>query len=177
MRHDLWSTPVWRIEGAPQVLVDELYQGAYRFKESYPSEKKTNQGGYQSPSFEWEAFQPQGIEYVEGVVSKLIEDVESPYYENFKVQQWWYNINEKGCWNTPHTHPNSDLALVLYLTDSDGLLSLLNPHAQRQFNRQHATINAKKGDIVIFPSDLMHYVMPNQRDTDRISISMNLQLC
>ena len=33
MRHDLWSTPVWRIEGAPQVLVDELYQGAYRFKE------------------------------------------------------------------------------------------------------------------------------------------------
>ena len=35
----------------------------------------------------------------------------------------------------------------------------------------------KKGDILIFPSDIQHFVMPNQREEDRISISMNLQLC
>ena len=35
MRHDLFSTPVWQIEGTPQVLVDKLYEGAYQFKDRH----------------------------------------------------------------------------------------------------------------------------------------------
>ena len=170
MRHDLWTTPLWHIEGAPQQLIDELYQGAYRFKKSHPSENKSNEGGYQTPAFEWKEFHPQGIEYIENVVGDIFK---------FKVESWWYNINGQGHWNSPHTHPNSDLALVLYLTDSDGLLNLMSPFSQRIIKRSgnHIKVNAKKGDILMFPSDLVHYVMPNQREEDRISISMNLQLC
>ena len=171
-RHDLFSTPLWHIEGTPQVLVDELYKGAYRFKKKHPSNQKTNQGGYQSPAFDWKEFQPQGIEYVEGVVSTVTVELK----KNFEIIDWWYNINSEGHWNIPHTHPNSDLALVIYLTDSDGLLNFLNPHPQRKISLQNVTINAKEGDIVIFPADVMHYVMPNLRKEDRISISMNLQL-
>ena len=170
MKHDLFTTPLWHIEGAPQQLIDELYQGAYQFKENHKSTNFSNEGGYQTPPFDWEYFHPQGIEYISKVVGDIFE---------FKVQHWWYNINGKGHWNTPHTHPNSDFALVLYLTDSDGLLYLMSPLPQRNFdyNRGHIRIKAKKGDIVMFPSDINHYVMPNQRDTDRVSISMNLQLC
>ena len=170
MRHDLWTTPLWHIEGAPQQLIDELYQGAYRFKKSHPSENKSNEGGYQTPAFEWKEFHPQGIEYIENVVGDIFK---------FKVESWWYNINGQGHWNSPHTHPNSDLALVLYLTDSDGLLNLMSPFSQRIIKRSgdHIKVNANKGDILMFPSDLVHYVMPNQREEDRISISMNLQLC
>ena len=61
MRYDLFPTPVWHIEGAPQQLVDELYQGAYRFKKKYPSTQMTNCGGYQSPAFESKEFHPKGI--------------------------------------------------------------------------------------------------------------------
>ena len=168
MRYDLFPTPIWRIEGTPQELVDELYQGAYRFKKEHPSENRSNKGGYQSPPFEVNKFHPQGIEYIDKVVGDIFK---------FKVESWWYNINSTGAWNAPHTHPASDFALVLYLTDSDSLLTFLNPHAQRTISQQNSSINAKKGDIVIFPSDLVHYVMPNQREEDRISISMNLQLC
>ena len=187
MRHDLFSTPVWHLEGTPQELVDELYKGAYRFKKEHPSYEVTNYGGYQSPPFNLEKFHPQGIEYIKAIVTQLFakEDstsapltaIEFPPICDFKVESWWYNINGQGHWNTPHTHPNSDFALVLYLTDSDSLLTFLNPHAQRTISQQNSSINAKKGDIVIFPSDLVHYVMPNQREEDRISISMNLQLC
>ena len=170
MRHDLFSTPVWHIKGAPLELIDELYQGAYRFKKKYPSTQMTNQGGYQSPQFFWENFHPQGIK----IINKIIDN-------NIKMEceilSWWYNINGKGDWNYPHTHPGSDLALVLYLTDSDGLLFLLNPHSHRVINNHNTSINAQKGDIVLFPADLVHYVMPNPREEDRISISMNLQLC
>ena len=171
MRHDLFTTPLWHIEGAPQQLVDELYQGAYRFKKKYPSTQMTNQGGYQSPQFFWEAFHPQGIK----IINKIIDNNIKMEYE---ILSWWYNINGKGDWNTPHTHPDCDMALVLYLTDSDGLLRLITPFLQRRFKSSgYVGINANKGDILIFPSDLVHYVIPNQKEEDRISISMNLQLC
>ena len=170
-RHDLFPSPLWHIEGTPQQLIDELYRGSYVFKEKYPSENRSNQGGYHSPSLEWDSFHPQGIELINETVDKAIES-------NFKVTEWWYNINGKGHWNHPHTHPNSDLALVLYLTDGDGLLHLMSPFPQRRSESgEHISIIAQKGDILIFPADLLHYVMPNQKNTDRISISMNLQLC
>ena len=60
MRYDIFPTPVWHIEGAPLKLIDELYQGAYRIKEKYKSVPKSNQGGYQTPTLEWEMFHPEG---------------------------------------------------------------------------------------------------------------------
>ena len=171
MKHDIFSTPTWHIEGrVPHQLIDELYQGAYRFKKSHPSENKSNEGGYQSPAFSWEMFHPQGIEYIEKI--KVVDVM-----FNFKVESWWYNINGQGHWNTPHNHSNCDYALVLYLTNSDGLLRLMNPFLERKHSRgDYVSINAKKGDLVVFPSDLIHYVMPNPREEDRVSISMNLRL-
>ena len=168
-KHEIFPTPLWHIEGAPQQLIDELYEGAYRFKKKYPSETKSNEGGYQTPAFEWKDFHPQGIEYINKIVGDIFK---------FKVESWWYNINGKGHWNHPHTHPNCDFALVLYLTDSDGLLQLMSPFPQRKLVLGSlVNIDAKKGDILMFPSDINHYVLPNQREEDRISISMNLQLC
>jgi hypothetical protein len=170
MRHDIFPTPLWHIEGAHQQLVDELYQGAYRFKENYKSSTISNEGGYQSPMFDWKEFHPQGIEYIDKVVGDIFP---------FKVESWWYNINGKGHWNLPHSHANCHLALILYLTDSDGLLSLMSPFPQRIVDRlgDHINVDAKKGDILIFPSDIVHFVRPNERETDRVCISMNLQLC
>jgi hypothetical protein len=169
MRHDIFATPFWHIKCISQELVDELYQGAYRFKKKYPSNQKSNQGGYQTHPLEWKDFHPQGIEYIDKVVGDIFK---------FEVESWWYNINGKGHWNLPHTHPSSDMALVWYITDSDGLIHLMNPHPQRKILRSgdHISIDAKKGDIIMFPSDIIHYVLPNKREKDRISISMNLQL-
>jgi len=170
MKHDLWSTPLWHIKGVPLQLIDELYQGAYRIKERWPSENRSNEGGYQSPFLDWKDFHPQGIEYINKVVGDIFE---------FKVKEWWYNINGNGHWNHPHSHTGSDFALVLYVTDSDELLHLLSPFPQRRFERSadHVNVDAKKGDIIIFPAAIYHYVLPNPREEDRISISMNLQLC
>ena len=41
---------------------------------------------------------------------------------------------------------------------------------------QNKVIDGRKGDIIIFPSDIIHFVTPHEEETDRVSISMNLQL-
>ena len=175
MRHDLFTTPLWHIEGAPQELVDELYKGAYKFKEKCSTATRSNIDGYQTPTLDWKEFHPRGIKYIE----KVIHECDSQLFESFKIVNWWFNINGKGASNLPHTHPGADIAIVFYLTDSDGLLNFVNPFTMRRFelhSEQFIGLNAKKGDILIFPADLVHYVRPNKRDTDRVSISMNLQL-
>ena len=175
MRHDLFATPVWHIEGAPQQLVDDLYKHAFIIKENlrlYQVSENivvSNQGGYQTAQFSWEDFHPAGIEYIEKVVNNILGRV--------SITGWWYNINPQGAWNIPHNHAGTDYALVFYVTDSDSLLRFLTPHNSRKTEPGYESINAKKGDILIFPSDLVHHVMPNPREEDRISISMNLQLC
>ena len=87
---------------------------------------------------------------------------------------WWYNINPKGSWNAAHTHRGVDMALIWYLTDSYGTLNLINP--SRIKGEQNLNLNPNKGDIIIFPGDIVHYVMPNPKETDRVCISMNLKL-
>jgi len=185
MRYDIFSTPFWHVEGAPQQLVDDLCKNISVIKENIhlyqkslqiPSTSGTsgisgysNQGGYQTAQFVWKKFNPYGIKYIE----KLVADIFVDY--NVDVTGWWYNINPHGAWNVPHSHGGADYALVWYLTDSDGLLRLMNPHSSRIGN-QDGSFNAKKGDVLIFPADIVHYVMPNTKETDRVCISMNLKL-
>ena len=173
VKHNIFPTPLWIIKGTPQQLVDELHQGAYFFKEKYQGVKISNQGGYQSPGFSWEEFHPVGKEYFKESISNVIKN---PY----EITGWWFNINPKDSWNLPHTHPQADFALVWYLTDSDGLLTLMNDRPQRLIESgaesgHYMGVDAKKGDIVIFPADMHHYVLQNKRDTDRVCISLNIK--
>ena len=172
-KHEIFPTPVWHEEGGiSQQLIDELYEGAYQCTERYPSiDESSNQGGYHSPRFEWKNFHPQGIELIQKVVYTAIEN-------DFNVTSWWYNISGKGGWNLPHSHAGrgTDLALVLYLTETDDLLTFVNTHPTLNDPMVGYSPHIKKGDILIFPSQLMHFVKQNEREEDRISISMNLQL-
>ena len=177
MRHDIFPTPVWHIEGAPQQLVDDLYNQTHIIKKNihlYQNAKNvvvSNQGGYQTKQLDWEEFHPAGIKYIENVVNNIFSPKNS-----VSIFGWWYNINPQGAWNTPHNHAGVDYALVFYVTDSDSLLRFLTPHNSRANEPVYQSINAKKGDILIFPADIVHYVMPNPKETDRVCISMNLQL-
>ena len=179
-RHEIFPTPIWHLEDTPQDIIDVLKQGAYEAKEKHSNAQRSNQGGYQSPCYEWEDFP------VKEYFNRLLVSI--PFSNKSKVQikginapSWWYNINSKGAWNIVHTHPDTSLALILYLTDTNHELSILNPHHHtRHFLHDfyhYISPTTKKGDILIFPADLMHFVKPNESERDRICVSMNLLLC
>ena len=179
LRYDnsLFSTPVWHIkDGAPQLLVEDLYKNAYQCRDNIKGVEISNVKGYQSPFFNWEQFHPEGRRYITSIVDDILKD---NICKQFKVEGWWYNINPKGAFNNPHTHPYSDLALIFYLTDNYKCLRIINPFAHLRPKlgiSQNKVIDAKKGDIIIFPSDIIHFVTPNNEETDRVCVSMNITL-
>ena len=172
-RSDIFSTPVWH-ENFPLPLVDELYDAAYRIKANTTEvANRSNQGGFQTKQFEWEEFHPQAKEYIKSVLEEIFKDYD------WRISAWWYNINPEGASNMPHAHPGNQFVLIMYLTDGDGLLQLINPNTTRVnmkgIQDSLASPEVKKGDMLVFPADIMHYVNVNKRKEDRLSISMNIQ--
>jgi hypothetical protein len=102
----------------------------------------------------------------------------------------WANVNGRGHYNAPHRHNGFDLSGCFYLaqptatTDSTGVIEFLDqrnltPQVERfggpMFSSSF-TLRPEPGQIVIFPSSLMHWVRPNQSDEDRIVIAWNLDI-
>ena len=100
---------------------------------------------------------------------------------------YWYNVNHKGNWNFPHTHPSNVFAAVLYVKadNSSGELKFERPdimgeyYANRidydtEFNRLQYKIKPKEKSLVIFPAWLRHSVEPSLSDRMRLSIAFNI---
>lgn len=105
------------------------------------------------------------------------------------VKEMWMNVSTTGGHQLIHSHANSFVSAVLYLTDVD-------PSARTIFHRslggtdyvfsnQHADsattpYNAdrwvpeviERGDLLLFPSYMLHAVPPNQGN-ERITVALN----
>ena len=113
-----------------------------------------------------------------------------------KIVNLWANVSGAGAINTPHLHYGSALSGVYYVTlpHQSGKLRIMNPNANHfsvfafmggienyiekptPFTVDHIELSGQPGTIVIFPSHLCHYVLPNLSKDVRISISFNTQL-
>ena len=147
----LWPTPLW-FDKAPLDVTDTIKEGILEIIKSPDFPKleyeRSNRGGYQSDILEIDKFHPRG--------RKVVEEID---------------------WNLIHTHPNCDLSLVWYLTDGD--ICFDNPNSHNRLEVGDCSVwesKNKKGDVVVFPADLKHFVNPNQKDEDRMSLAFNINL-
>ncbi len=95
----------------------------------------------------------------------------------------WITKLEKGDHHPPHAHQNSVVSGVLYvsLASIDGTMFFrpgvkrwsLNNREENYYNSDTYAAVAKPGDIVLFPSDLIHFVPTVTEDVTRIAISIN----
>ena len=99
----------------------------------------------------------------------------------FQLSNWWININKKGDFNDYHTHPGSMLSAVWYITDNYRSIEFQNPLLHNRNNildemdwSMADVIDCTAGDLLVFPSDLIHRVYPHTEDTLRISVSFNM---
>ena len=105
----------------------------------------------------------------------------------------WLSIKSPGDSHIPHTHPNSFISGVYYYEDIpeeiplvfqkggkntttfqmippfDSAKAINSPIGNREY-----IIHPKKGDLILFPSYLMHYVPTNNLDANRGGLAVNI---
>jgi len=117
-------------------------------------------------------------------VAFVFQKLEVPTKQyTFFIDTCWYNICPKGGFNDLHVHPGAFLSGVYYLTKPEkaGDINFHDPRKgsvasrepQHMFRGGVEVMDAKAGDILIFPGWLEHSVGPNLDEEDRISISFN----
>jgi len=117
----------------------------------------------------------------------LCEECGLPKDIQVEITSSWVNIHKKGDWAQSHKHMNSILSGVIYLSTPEkcGNIVFDNPcelfgrtiifdyQSHNQLNRGEYEIEPKKNKLYLFPSHLVHSVLRNESDDDRISLAFN----
>tara|TARA_B100000965_G_C19537488_1_gene734063 strand:- start:207 stop:974 length:768 start_codon:yes stop_codon:yes gene_type:complete len=100
------------------------------------------------------------------------------------ITQSWLNKSGKGESHHEHKHPNSMISGVWYPQIHEKLPPIqfrigeqrdvsLSIKTFNHFNSAIFLLPMKKGELILFPSNLQHSVPANQSDEERISLSFN----
>ena len=141
----------------------------------------SNNGGWQSRESEIDILEPI-YEEVSAVLSQYLTT-------RFFYSLPWININPPQTSNDRHTHPGSDLSAVLWIKSPEncGEIEFSSPSYYESFNLINSVkpefklspsvaITPVEGRVVIFPSHILHRVLVNRSDEDRISIAWNIKV-
>ena len=182
----LFGTPIWHIESElPEGAIDWALSieknvenqngkrsGRLGYQSPHLSTMHTARGALQHPMTNWDEFP-----YFDHVKKEL------DFLPQFKFNNYWVNVNRKNAYNVKHTHPCVDLSVVWYLTDSMGLMVIEHPmvHTRTHLYEKigygvNFSMNIPAGHLIVFPSDLPHYVEPHDLDDPRITVALNLNV-
>lgn len=103
----------------------------------------------------------------------------------FYITESWVNTMSVGGYHDQHRHPNSILSGVLYITGSNSPIHFIDRDQKpfpnfrlkvknfNMFNTDCYIFDNHPGSLILFPSDLTHYVPENNYDKNRMSLSFN----
>ena len=123
-------------------------------------------------------------EYVHNVLGYDLSNMDA-YFLNS-----WITRHDKGDSSLEHLHTNSIISGTFYIqSDQDsGDLVFKNPlysgifpsaiepdiHSPNMFNSSQYTAGAKTGNLVLFPSNLLHYTYENNSNRERYCLAFNI---
>lgn len=193
-RYDkLFSTPLLRYQVAdPDGLNTALLEQAARMRGATDGVSKSNRGGWHSEGnlFDQDA---APIATLRSSIEAALEDANKAIGSKAKPDALrlklfgWMNANPKGAFNAPHTHPGAHWSGVYYVSQPEvedgnsGMIEFLDPRTDLPHWRilKAAPFRLKKklrpqpGEMILFPSYLVHWVYPNETEGERVSIAFN----
>ena len=113
------------------------------------------------------------------------ENIYSPVSNSkLKITQSWINYTNLNEYHHPHTHTNSIISGVFYVSADkqvDRITFAKNTYQQieieykqaNDYNTSELDIRVGKNELILFPSSLLHYVPPTSNKNKRISIAFN----
>ena len=189
----LFSTPLMRFHIADHGdLNTELLAEGARLRKIEEGVSKSNKGGWHSEGNLFSSNVPC-IQKIRGAAENAVSAVtqkvtRSREHESLRLKLFaWMNVSPQGALNAPHTHPGAHWSGVYYVsqpkveTGTSGMIEFLDPRSdlpnwrilKAKAFRLKKRIRPAAGDLVIFPSYLVHWVYPNETGEDRVTIAFN----
>lgn len=189
----LFSTPFFRFHFPESAsLNDGLLSEARAMREQSEGASKSNKGGWHSKG---NLFRNTAapIKVLNALATDAVVDATSRIGakvdpKSLKLKLFaWMNVNPTGGFNAPHTHPGAHWSGVYYVSQPEiekgdsGMIEFLDPRSDlpnwRLLDAPSFKIKKKirpmPGDLILFPSYLMHWVYPNEADGERVTVAFN----
>lgn len=104
---------------------------------------------------------------------KDLDNLLGNYFKNnyhLMINHGWLNVLNNNSYNKPHSHGGNMVcsSVVYYLSSNNNNINFVR-------DTQTFEIKPKLFDFVLFPHDLVHYVLPEERNEPRISYALNLE--
>lgn len=191
-----WSSPILRRSCPSHDESNPLLRALILKKmASSRSSQKSNEGGWHSEEdlLTWGG---PAIALLQGWIVDAFRDLNQVVssgqdYQGKLELNAWANVNRRGDYNSPHTHPACVWSGVYYvdagtpIPDSNsktGALEFLDPRSGTEMmpipGAMFGLSKVEKpttGDIVVFPSWVRHQVHPYHGEGERISIGFNIR--
>ena len=126
-------------------------------------------------------------------INKFCDDAIQSYFKNIinpitntsiNITQSWLNYTKMNGFHHEHDHPNSIISGVLYISankDNDVISFRRSDYKQIQifykeandYNTIQTDIRVESGDLVLFPSNVSHFVPQTENNQTRISLAFN----
>tara|TARA_B100000287_G_scaffold201493_1_gene190318 strand:- start:1403 stop:1945 length:543 start_codon:yes stop_codon:yes gene_type:complete len=107
-----------------------------------------------------------------------IQDLENQMEFRAKINSMWYQQTTRGQYHEVHNHGSVGLSCVWYLEFDPSVhqaTTFYCPFADPLTgDLLQETPKVKEGDLIVFPSYLLHEQKPNQSDVRRTAVSFNL---
>jgi uncharacterized protein (TIGR02466 family) len=192
----LFYTPLLRFRLPDHDALDEaLLAEGERLRGDSDGVSKSNRGGWHSEGnlFDSLAAPIQTLRHAALLAvmeaTKSVTSRVDPASLDTKIFAWM-NMNPTGGFNAPHTHAGAHWSGVYYVrqpkveTGNSGMIEFLDPRSdlpgwrllQSKAFRSKRKIRPEAGEIVIFPSYLVHWVYPNESGGERVTIAFNATL-
>ena len=105
----------------------------------------------------------------------------TPEKPAYRIDAMWFNVMDEGAYNVPHNHQGSWISGIIYVRNCKDIntvflteRNLVTPNKAFQHNVFSPAV--KDGDLVMFESDLWHWVPPVPNNKDRLTFAFNVQL-
>jgi len=189
----LFSTPVLRFQLPDhERLNTELLHAGGQLRDADTGVDMSNRGGWHSSGNLFDNFMPcfrelrAAAEQAVLLANETIGAKADPDALSMKLFAWM-NANPGGGFNAPHTHPGAHWSGVYYVSQprvasgNSGMIEFLDPRTDLPQWRilRAAPFKLKKklrpepGEMILFPSYLVHWVYPNESVEERVSIAFN----
>ena len=141
---------------------------------------QTSVGGFLNNKGTWDNDNPELENIPRQIRNHIIENIKQiPIPIEF--ENVWINITSNNDYNRVHNHnAECELVFVLYLTK--GTLWIQNPNQRVKLDHTYNNVGSSVsldfniGDMIVFPSDIHHWVEPFNENYDRITIAGNLSI-